>query len=74
MSYIYSSKVKGVARQGQALKSVNSFLTELSTPTSACPGYPNTPEKLDPDLKAYLMSLYSTPQKANLHNRHQEKQ
>jgi hypothetical protein len=27
---------------------------EPSTPTSASPGYPNTPEKLDPDLKAYL--------------------
>jgi hypothetical protein len=31
--------------------------SELSTPTSACPGYPNTPEKLDPVLKAYLMMM-----------------
>jgi chromosome segregation ATPase len=31
--------------------------SEPSTPTSASPGYPNTPEKLDPDLKAYLMML-----------------
>jgi hypothetical protein len=30
---------------------------EPSTPTSARPGYPNTPEKLDPDLKAYLMMM-----------------
>jgi hypothetical protein len=28
--------------------------SEPSTPTSASPGYPNTPEKLDPELKAYL--------------------
>jgi chromosome segregation ATPase len=25
--------------------------------TSASPGYPNTPEKLDPDLKAYLIMM-----------------
>jgi gas vesicle protein len=30
---------------------------EPSTPTSASPEYPNTPEKLDPDLKAYLMMM-----------------
>jgi hypothetical protein len=29
--------------------------SEPSTPTSTSPGYPNTPKKLDPDLKAYLM-------------------
>jgi hypothetical protein len=31
--------------------------TEPSTPTSASPGHPNTPEKLDPDLKSYLMIM-----------------
>ena len=31
--------------------------SEPSTPTSVRPGYPNTPEKLDPDLKAYLMMM-----------------
>jgi hypothetical protein len=31
--------------------------SELSTPTSASPGYPNTPEKLNLDLKAYLMMM-----------------
>jgi chromosome segregation ATPase len=31
--------------------------SEPSTPTSASPGYPNTPEKLNPDLKAYLMMM-----------------
>jgi hypothetical protein len=28
---------------------------ELSTPTTVNPGYPNTPEKQDSDLKSYLM-------------------
>jgi hypothetical protein len=31
--------------------------SEHSTPTSPSPGYPNTPKKLDPDLKAYLMMM-----------------
>jgi hypothetical protein len=31
--------------------------SEPSTPTSASPGYPNTPEKLYPDLKAHLMMM-----------------
>jgi hypothetical protein len=31
--------------------------SERSTPTSASPGHPNTPENLDPDLKAYLMMM-----------------
>jgi hypothetical protein len=31
--------------------------SEPSTPTSPNPGHPNTPEKLDPDLKAYLMMM-----------------
>jgi gas vesicle protein len=31
--------------------------SEPSTPTSASPGCPNTPEKLDTDLKAYLMMM-----------------
>ena len=31
--------------------------SEPSTPTSASPGYHNTPEKLDPDLKAYIMMM-----------------
>jgi hypothetical protein len=30
---------------------------ECSTPPSPSHGYPNTPEKLDPDLKAYLMMM-----------------
>jgi chromosome segregation ATPase len=31
--------------------------SEPSTSTSASPGHPNTPEKLDPDLKAYLIMM-----------------
>jgi vacuolar-type H+-ATPase subunit I/STV1 len=31
--------------------------SEPSTPSSASPAYPNTPEKLDPELKAYLMMM-----------------
>ena len=31
--------------------------SEPSTFTSTSPGYPNTPEKLDLDLKAYLMTM-----------------
>jgi hypothetical protein len=31
--------------------------SEHSTPTPPNPGHPNTPKKLDPDLKAYLMMM-----------------
>jgi gas vesicle protein len=31
--------------------------SEPSTPTSPSPAHPNTPEKLDPNLKAYLMTM-----------------
>jgi hypothetical protein len=31
--------------------------SECSTPTSPSPGHPNTPEKIDPDLKAYLIMM-----------------
>ena len=31
--------------------------SEPSTPTTASPGYPTTPEKQDSDLKSYLMML-----------------
>ena len=35
----------------------HSASSESSTPTTASPGYPNTLEKKDMDLKAYLMML-----------------
>jgi hypothetical protein len=31
--------------------------SEPRTPTSASPGHPNTPEKLEPDLKACLIMM-----------------
>ena len=31
--------------------------SERSTPNSPSPRHPNTPKKLDPDLKAYLMMM-----------------
>ena len=31
--------------------------SETSTPTTVSPGYPNTPEKQDSDLKSYLMMV-----------------
>jgi hypothetical protein len=31
--------------------------SKCSTPTPPGPRHPNTPEKLDPDLKAYLMMM-----------------
>jgi hypothetical protein len=31
--------------------------SEPSTPTSASPGYPNTPEMQDSDLKSYILML-----------------
>jgi hypothetical protein len=33
----------------------HSLSSEPSIPTSVSPGYTNTPKKLDPGLKAYLM-------------------
>jgi hypothetical protein len=35
----------------------NSPSSEHSTPTPPSPGHPNTPEKIVPDLKAYLMMM-----------------
>jgi hypothetical protein len=35
----------------------HSASSEPSTPRTANPGYPNTPEKKDSDLKSYLMML-----------------
>ena len=35
----------------------NTPSSEPNTPTSASPGYPNPPVKIDSDLKAYLMMM-----------------
>jgi hypothetical protein len=37
--------------------------SEPSTPTLPSPGHPNTLEKLDPDLKAYLMMMVEDTKK-----------
>jgi hypothetical protein len=46
--------------------------SEPSTPNSASPGHPNTPEKLDLDLKAYLMMVEDI--KKDFNNSLKEKQ
>ena len=46
-------KVKNLTNRNQD----HSPSSELSTPTSPSPGHPNTPKKLDRDLKAYLMMM-----------------
>jgi hypothetical protein len=35
----------------------HSSSSEYSTPTLPSRGHPNTPEKIDPDLKVYLMMM-----------------
>ena len=37
--------------------------SERNTPTPPSSGHPNTPEKLDPDLKAYLMMMVEDSKK-----------
>jgi hypothetical protein len=46
-------KLKNLANRNQD----HSPSSERSTPTPPSPGYPNTPEKLDRDLKAYLKMM-----------------
>jgi hypothetical protein len=46
-------KLKNLTNRNQE----NTPSSELSTPTSPSPGYYNTPEDLDPYLKAYLMMM-----------------
>ena len=41
--------------------------SERRTPTPPSPRHPKTPEKLDPDLKAYLMMMVEDIKK-DLHN------
>jgi hypothetical protein len=46
-------KYKNLTNRNQ----VHSISSECSTPKPPSPGHANTPEKLDPDLKAYLMMM-----------------
>jgi hypothetical protein len=48
---------KGKCRNLTKKNQDHSPSSEPSTPTSASPGYPNTPKKQDSDLKSYLMML-----------------
>jgi hypothetical protein len=49
--------VKGKCKNLTNRNQNNSPSSECSIPTSPSPGYPNTPEKLDLDLKAYFMMM-----------------
>ena len=49
--------VKGKHKNLNNRKKDHSASSEPSTPTTTSPGYPNTPEKQNFDLKSYLMML-----------------
>ena len=49
--------VKGKRKNPTIRNQDHSPSSECSTPTPTSPGHPNTTEKLDPDLKAYLMMM-----------------
>jgi hypothetical protein len=49
--------VKGKRKNLNNRNQDHSPSSEPSTPTPLSPGHLNTPEKLDPDLKAYLMMM-----------------
>jgi hypothetical protein len=46
-------KLKNLTNRNQD----HSLSSERSTPTPPSPGHPNTPEKVDPGLKVYLMMM-----------------
>jgi hypothetical protein len=48
---------KGRCKNLTNKKQDHSPSSEPSTPTSASPGQLNTPENIDPDVKAYLMMM-----------------
>ena len=48
---------KGICKNLTNRNQDHSPSSEHSTPTPPSPGHPNTTEKLDPDLKAYLMMM-----------------
>jgi hypothetical protein len=49
--------VKGKHKNPTKRNQDHSPSSEPSTPTSPTPGHPNTHEKLDPNLKAYVMMM-----------------
>ena len=48
---------KGKSKNLKNRKQDHSPSSEISTPTPTSPGHPNTPEKIVPDLKAYLTMI-----------------
>jgi hypothetical protein len=48
---------KGKCKNSTNRNQDHSLSSERSTPTPPNPEHPNTTEKLDPDLKAYLMMM-----------------
>jgi hypothetical protein len=48
---------KGKPKNLTNTKQDHSPSSKRSTPTPLSPGHPNTPEKIDPDLKADLMMM-----------------
>ena len=49
--------MKGKSKNPTNRNQDHSPSSECSTPTPPSPGHPNTTEKLDPDLKEYLMMM-----------------
>jgi hypothetical protein len=49
--------VKGKHKNLTNRKQDHSPSSQPNTPTSASPGYPNTPKRQDSDLKSYFMML-----------------
>jgi hypothetical protein len=49
--------VKGKRKNPTIRNHGHSPSSECSTPTPPSPGHPNTPKKLDQDLKAYIMMM-----------------
>jgi hypothetical protein len=63
--------VKGKCKNITNRNQDHSPSSEPNTPTSASPGYPNTPEKQDSDLKSHLMMLVEDIKK-DFNNSHKE--
>jgi hypothetical protein len=62
---------KGKCKNLTKINQDHSPSSERSILTPPSPGHPNTPEKLDPDLKAYLMMMVEDIKK-DYNNSHKE--
>ena len=61
---------KGISKRSQGYL----VSSEHSSLTTASPGYPNTPEKQDSDLKSHLMMIMIEDFKKEINNSIKEKQ